>query len=122
MILNTGKLRPLKKEFLQYSFCGNNIWHYLTNKMKTMRVEKEFEEFIKLLNKNKTFHKAEFSIERAIKAVEISSRIEGNKTVKIDPLNWRQNFPLNKYRKAVNIVGIKTTIITGIDDCKNEKK
>jgi len=55
--------------------------------------------------------KTKFSIDKAIKAVEISSKIEGHNPVKIAPINWKQNSPLNKCRKSVNVVETKSTSI-----------
>jgi|GEM_PF-4054571 hypothetical protein len=67
-------------------------------------------------------NKTKFSLERAIKAVEISCRIEGHNPVKIDPANWGQNSPLNKYRKAV--AEVKDTPATGaiVEICKKSNE
>ena len=58
-------------------------------------------------------NKTKFSIDKAIKAVEISSRIEGHNPVKIDSINRMENSSLKKYRKSVNVVEKKTTSIPG---------
>jgi hypothetical protein len=42
--------------------------------------------------------------------------------VKIDPTNWKQNSPLNKYRKSVNVVEMETTSIPGRNNDNLDRK